>query len=248
MSEWHDSFNSWLTKTFQEFKSTHDSIWLYEFNSSQRLKACQKAFQNFESNWFMTRKIWIRINPWPIYALGSMYPYQWHYDWAYIPFDLTWLCLLVWRFWAFDSTVSSGKNWFESIHDSRSISDSWIDSTHDSIAFSENWLRINSRLKQIPRYWFRRNHDSSSFSRNRIKLTRDSKRFPTFRFKSAHNSDEKNNSKFTHDSTLRVIFVSAWAIRQVRLFELNSGKISILIVYGQKAYVSTLPTRGIRWY
>ena len=164
-----------------------------------------------------------------IYTLGSMYPYQWHYDWAYIPFDLTWLCLLVWRFWAFESTVSSGKNWFESIHDPRSISDIWIDSTHDSIAFSENRLSISSRLKQIPRYWFRRNHDSSSFSRNQIKLTRDSKRFPTFRFKSVHNSYEKIVlSSLTIQ--LWVIFVSAWTIRQVRLSELTSGQISILIV------------------
>ena len=73
-------------------------------------------------------------------------------------------------FWAFDKVT-----WFESVHDSSSISETWIDSTHDSSGFPG----IDSdNSSEFPRYWF--------------SLTLDSKCFRIFRFKSTHDSSEEH--------------------------------------------------------
>ena len=68
----------------------------------------------------------------------------------------------VWLFWAFDSSAFP-TNWFESAHDSSSISE-----TLESIQLMtqqtfQELTRINPWLKWIPRYWFRWTHDSKCF-------------------------------------------------------------------------------------
>ena len=122
----------------------------------------QKAFQKLDSNRFTTQKklsgISNRINFWLNYTIIIGPLSHWiglrmtffRWDDLFIPLDLTWCDL----FLAFCPNVFP-RNWFESTHDSSSISESWINSTHDSSSFPGNWLKINSRLKQIPMYWFK---------------------------------------------------------------------------------------------
>ena len=69
-------------------------------------------------------------------------------------------------------------NWFESAHDSSSISETWIDSTAGSGSFP--WIDSGSthESSRFPTYWFRSTHGSSGFHGNQIKPTHDSKCFP----------------------------------------------------------------------
>ena len=53
--------------------------------------------------------------------------------------------------------------WFESAHDSSSISKTWIDSTHDSTGFPGIDSESTHDSSGFPRYWFRLTHDSKCF-------------------------------------------------------------------------------------
>ena len=103
--------------------------------------------------------------------------------------------------WDFNSSVFP-RTWFESTHDSSSISDSWIDSTHDSSGFPGNWLRMNSRFKWIPRYWFRSTHDLSYFQEIDSESTHDSSGSPCIDSNRLMSQAKKNDFESTHDSTL----------------------------------------------
>ena len=136
----HDSqwlSNTWFKSTQDpkrisetSFKSTHDLKSFQKFDSNQL--TTQKVFQNIDSNQLMTQ--WCISLP-VSYDLFWAFNFTVDFAWSFLGFPLKcWLRMTSTRM-GLSTQVPYPTNWFESAHDSSSISETWIDSVHDSSGF-----------------------------------------------------------------------------------------------------------------
>ena len=162
----------WLKMDFWKLNQIDSRLKkLPEYFYSNQLTT-QKTFQNFDSNRLMTQKlsgILIRIKSWLndsnqlLISLTFFGPSLNFVDlfWAYTKFR--------WPFLGFHSISltffghSTQVPWFESAHDSSSISKTWIDSIHDSSSFPGIGSESTHDSSGFPRYWFRLIRDSKCF-------------------------------------------------------------------------------------
>ena len=170
----HDS--QWLPKNW--FKSAHDSKWLFGiwFKSTQDWKDW-----NIDSNQLMTQ-VYCLFNIISRLLL-NLYDFldselKSSLNMTFLGFPLKyWL-----RMTLFGLSTQSAfrRNWFQSSHDSTSISETWIDSTNESSAFPGTDSESTYDSSGFPRHCFRSTHGSSDFPGNQIILAHHSKCFPTF--------------------------------------------------------------------
>ena len=113
--------------------------------------------------------------------------------------------------------------WFESAHDSSSITNTWVDSAHDSIDFPGIDSESTHDSSGFPRYWFR--------------LTHDSKCFPIFRFKSTHDSSEKH-------SILSRLMIRLWVIPMSGVRNIIATTKCKSICLTKETYICTNPVKS----